>query len=229
MELSLQTLETRRRRYGLIQTFKILKGFDCVDSSIWFKTVGNEPSRQTRQSAHHLNPVRRSTRTDVRSNFSQTGLLNPGIDCQLNWKEQDCKIILGLQRCYKWPHCSFYYNPSWISRSQLEVWSKYNNVQGKHFTHQLDLCKWLIYWYLNANEDNTDLRSSTLCARATSKFSVSGSRFDMLMLLRVEVPSIGFKGRFSSSSSSSALPIFLIIIKGTIVYWTWHSKKEAGV
>ena len=38
-KLGLQTLETRRRRFDLIQTFKILKGFDCVDSSIWFETV----------------------------------------------------------------------------------------------------------------------------------------------------------------------------------------------
>ena len=50
-ELGLLTLETRRRRYNLIQTFKILKGFDCVDSSLWFETVVNEPSGQTRQSA----------------------------------------------------------------------------------------------------------------------------------------------------------------------------------
>ena len=77
MELSLQTLETRRRRYALIQTFKILKGFDCVDSSIWFKTVGNEPSRQTRQSAHHLNLVWRSTRTDSRSNFFSNRVVEP--------------------------------------------------------------------------------------------------------------------------------------------------------
>ena len=40
-ELGLQTLQTRRRRFDMIQTFKILKGFDRVDSSIWFETVGN--------------------------------------------------------------------------------------------------------------------------------------------------------------------------------------------
>ena len=62
-------LQTRWRRFDMIQTFKILKGFGCVDSSIRFETVGNEPSRQTRQSAYHLNLVRRPTRTDVRSNF----------------------------------------------------------------------------------------------------------------------------------------------------------------
>ena len=76
-ELGLQTLEIRRRRFYMIQTFKILKGFDCVDSSIWFETVGNEPSRQTRQSAYHLNLVRRQTRTDVRSNFFSNRVIEP--------------------------------------------------------------------------------------------------------------------------------------------------------
>ena len=67
----------RRRRYDLIQAFKILKGFDCVDSSIWFEAVGNEPSRQTRQSAYHLNLVRRPARTDVRSNFFSNRVVEP--------------------------------------------------------------------------------------------------------------------------------------------------------
>jgi len=76
-ELGLQTLETRRRRFDMIQTFKILKGFDRVDSSIWFETVGNEPSRRTRQSAYHLNLVRRQARTDVRSNFFSNRVIEP--------------------------------------------------------------------------------------------------------------------------------------------------------
>ena len=61
----------------MIQTFKILKGFDCVDSSIGFETVGNEPSRQTRQSAYHFNLVRRQIRTDVRSNFFSNRVIEP--------------------------------------------------------------------------------------------------------------------------------------------------------
>ena len=76
-DLRLQTIETRRRRYDLIQTFQILKGFDSVDSSIWVETVGNEPSWQTRQSAYHLNLVRRPTRTDVRSNFFSNRVIEP--------------------------------------------------------------------------------------------------------------------------------------------------------
>ena len=61
----------------MIQTFKILKGFDCVDRSIWFETVGNEPSRRTRQSAYHLNLVRRQARTDVRINFFSNRVIEP--------------------------------------------------------------------------------------------------------------------------------------------------------
>ncbi|XP_023320170.1 uncharacterized protein LOC111695180 [Eurytemora carolleeae] len=76
-ELGLQTLETRRRRFDMIQTFKILKGFDRVDSSLWFETVGNEPSRRTRQSAYHLNLVKRQARPEIRSNFFSIRVIEP--------------------------------------------------------------------------------------------------------------------------------------------------------
>ena len=77
-ELGLQTLETRRRRFDLIQTFKILKGFYCVWIAVYgLKLFGNEASRQTRQSAYHLNLVRRKTRTDVRSNFFSNRVIEP--------------------------------------------------------------------------------------------------------------------------------------------------------
>ena len=76
-ELGLQTLETRRRRFDMIQTFKILKGFDRVDSSTWFETVGNEPPRRTRQSAYHLNLVRRQAKTEIRSNFFSIRVIEP--------------------------------------------------------------------------------------------------------------------------------------------------------
>ena len=65
------------RRFDLIQTFKILKGFDYVDSSIWFETVGKEPSRRTIQSAYHLNLNRRQASTDVRSNFFSNRVIEP--------------------------------------------------------------------------------------------------------------------------------------------------------
>ena len=42
-ELGLETLEERRKRLDLIQTFKIVKGFDKVDSKIWFETFENNP------------------------------------------------------------------------------------------------------------------------------------------------------------------------------------------
>jgi len=50
------------------QTFKILKGFHKVESSIWFETIGIAPSRQ-RQPSYPLNLVRKPNRTDIRNNF----------------------------------------------------------------------------------------------------------------------------------------------------------------
>ena len=67
-ELGLQTPETRRKRYDMTHTYKILKVFDKVESSIWFETIGIAPSRQ-RQSSYPLNLVRKPNRTDIRNNF----------------------------------------------------------------------------------------------------------------------------------------------------------------
>ena len=39
-EVGLRSLLDRRKRYDLVQTFKIIRGFDRVDPSIWFTMVG---------------------------------------------------------------------------------------------------------------------------------------------------------------------------------------------
>ena len=68
-ELGLRSLEDRRTRIDLVQTFKILKGIDDVDPTTWFRTVGNEVTRATRSTSYHLNLIGGRSNTEVRRNF----------------------------------------------------------------------------------------------------------------------------------------------------------------
>ena len=69
IELGLTTLEIRRKRYDLVQTFKILNGFDKVIPSIWFRTVDNQHTRLTRNTSYNKNLIARRFKTDIRRNF----------------------------------------------------------------------------------------------------------------------------------------------------------------
>ena len=40
-ELGLLTLDQRRKRFDLIQTFKIIRGYDKVEADTWFNLVGS--------------------------------------------------------------------------------------------------------------------------------------------------------------------------------------------
>ena len=68
-ELGLMSLEKRRRRFDLIQTYKILTGKDHVDMNIWFTMVGTDTARITRNTAYHRNLVPKRSRSDIRQNF----------------------------------------------------------------------------------------------------------------------------------------------------------------
>ena len=52
-ELNLISLEDRRLLYDMVQTFKIIRGFDDVNFSTWFTLVGDNPARITRQTIDH--------------------------------------------------------------------------------------------------------------------------------------------------------------------------------
>ena len=76
-ELKLEKLQDRRVRLDLIQTFKILNGFDKVQSELWFQTVGARNGRTTRLNDHDHNLVRRSvSHTDIRNNFFSQRVIN---------------------------------------------------------------------------------------------------------------------------------------------------------
>ena len=71
-ELGMVTLETRRRRGDMIQTFKILSGIDQVQPETWF-TLGNtlvrEGAAQTRSTTSNHTIMERWANTDIRRNF----------------------------------------------------------------------------------------------------------------------------------------------------------------
>lgn len=69
LELGLLSLEDRRIQYDLVQSFKIIRGFDDVSPDTWFNLVGDNPTRVTRHSNDPLNISRKNPRTEIRRNF----------------------------------------------------------------------------------------------------------------------------------------------------------------
>ena len=77
-ELGFLSLETRRIKYDLVQTFKIIHGHDRVDRRHWFTLVGSNPTRVTRVTSDPLNIVRKDSNLDLRRQFSRCELLSTG-------------------------------------------------------------------------------------------------------------------------------------------------------
>ena len=76
-ELGLQTLEARRERSDLIQTYKIFHGLDDVDKSLWFQHVAETSERITRQSADILNLKPNNSNLELRRNHFSNRVVNP--------------------------------------------------------------------------------------------------------------------------------------------------------
>ena len=71
-EVGLTTLEDRRTRGDMIQTFRILNGVDRVEPSTWF-TLAHERDRVGAANTRHSNDITRTvegrSKTEVRRNF----------------------------------------------------------------------------------------------------------------------------------------------------------------
>jgi hypothetical protein len=67
-EIGLTTLEERRHQADMIQAFKIIRGFDKVDSNTWFQEV-DVSIRTTRSAADPLNLRPQAARLETRRNF----------------------------------------------------------------------------------------------------------------------------------------------------------------
>ena len=75
-ELGLQTLEARRERSDLIQTYKIVHGLDDVDKSLWFQHVAETSESITRQSADILNLKPSHSKLELRRNRFSNRVVN---------------------------------------------------------------------------------------------------------------------------------------------------------
>ena len=69
IELGLLTLQDRRLYFDLLETYKIIHGFNNVKYGQWFTLVRDSLRRVTRDSAWPLNIIPCRARLDVRANF----------------------------------------------------------------------------------------------------------------------------------------------------------------
>ena len=71
-ELSLTTVETRRKRDDLIEAFKIIKGFEDVNSELFFPLAINTAHLR----GHDLKFFKRGVKRNVRKNFFSQRIVN---------------------------------------------------------------------------------------------------------------------------------------------------------
>ena len=62
------SLEQRRSKFDLLQTFKIIKGFDNVSRDIWFDLVGPDNPRPTKLTSHQYNIIPKRSREGRKAN-----------------------------------------------------------------------------------------------------------------------------------------------------------------
>ena len=103
-EVGLLSLQDRRLQYDLVQTFKIIRGFDNVDYRTWFTLVGPSPARVTRDTSDPLNIIRQNPRTEIRRQFFSQRVISHwnGLDTAIKnspsvfaFKAQVNKVLLN--------------------------------------------------------------------------------------------------------------------------------------
>jgi len=97
-ELDITTLEERRHQADMLQTFKIVRGFDKVNSETWFQSV-DASVRMTRSAADPLNLKPQAARLEIRRNFfsnrvvEEWNLVPKGI--------KNARSVQSFKRAYK--------------------------------------------------------------------------------------------------------------------------------
>ena len=76
-ELGLTTLQERRNKLDMVETFKIINGFSKFPHSRWFKLVNETNGRNTRNRSYGKNIVPQRSNGDVRRNFFSQRVCEP--------------------------------------------------------------------------------------------------------------------------------------------------------
>ena len=76
-DIGLTTLEARRTKTDLIETFKIIQGYNKVDRKIWFELNCDTERRSTRSTNKPNNIVKNRSNMDVRKNFFSQRVVDP--------------------------------------------------------------------------------------------------------------------------------------------------------
>ena len=77
-EARMVTLETRRLRGDLLQTYRVLKGIDDVDPSKWFTMAqGRGGAMSTRHTGGVMNVERGEAKGEIRRNFWSQRVVDP--------------------------------------------------------------------------------------------------------------------------------------------------------
>ena len=107
-ELGLQTLEARRERSDLIQTYKIVHGLDDVGKSLLFQHVAETSERITGQSADILNLKPRNSKLEPRRNCFSNRVLN-------SWNKlpQDVKSTKNIN----------------VFKNKYDHWDQFTNIE----------------------------------------------------------------------------------------------------
>jgi ribonuclease P/MRP protein subunit RPP40 len=98
IEPGLPTLVERRHQTDMLQTFKIVRGIDRVDSSTWFQLAA-QTGRATRSADDPLNLRPKTTRLEIRRNFFSSRVIESWNQVPSTMK--NAKTVGGFKREYK--------------------------------------------------------------------------------------------------------------------------------
>ena len=101
-ELGLDTLEERRRKQDLLQTYKICNRIGRVEPELLFTRVGANPDRQTRFTTDLMNITVKRSRLEIRKN--SFAVRTAGEWNALSHVTKACRTAAMFKNAIKIPH-----------------------------------------------------------------------------------------------------------------------------